>query len=88
MASRGVTSGGDKAGVEAARKTVTYAVVGLSIVFAAFLILRTITGIFGINYFGPTGPICGQPAYGVCTVPDKPYCIETPSGYVCDSEPL
>lgn len=46
-----ITSGGDKAGVEAARKVLTYAVIGLVIVFSSFFILNLITGIFGIKYF-------------------------------------
>lgn len=49
---RWITSGGDPKGVEAARKQITYAIIGLIIVFLAFLIVNTIGGLFGIKLLG------------------------------------
>ena len=45
-----ITSGGDKAGVESARKIVTYAVIGLVVVLASYIVLSFVTGIFGVSY--------------------------------------
>lgn len=50
-----ITSGGDKAGVETARKTITYAIIGLVIILASFLILNFISNVFGVKYL-PTPP--------------------------------
>ncbi len=50
-----LTSGGDPKQVEGARKTLTYAIAGLIIVFLAFAIIKligTITGATCINTFG------------------------------------
>lgn len=44
-----ITSGGDKAGVESARKKVTWAVVGLVITFSSYVIMNFIEKIFGVN---------------------------------------
>lgn len=44
-----ITSGGDKAGVESARKTITYAIVGLVIAFLAFFIINMIGSFFGVT---------------------------------------
>ena len=44
-----IISGGDKAGVEAARNTIVAAVVGLVIVFLSYFILNIILGIFGLS---------------------------------------
>lgn len=52
-----VTSGGDPKAVEAARKTLTYAIVGLVIVLVSFLIINIIAFITGatcITQFGFT----------------------------------
>lgn len=46
---RWITSGGDKTGVENARKTITYAIIGLVIVFLSFFIINTIGNFFGVN---------------------------------------
>lgn len=46
---RWIVSGGDKAGTEAARNTITAALVGLLIVFAAWAIIRLIETFFGIE---------------------------------------
>lgn len=44
-----ITSGGDKAGVEAARNTIVAAIVGLVIVFLSYFILNIILGLFGLS---------------------------------------
>ena len=44
-----ITSGGDKAGTEAARKRITNALIGLAIVFAAWAIIALIQALFDVN---------------------------------------
>lgn len=44
-----ILSGGDKAGVEAARNHVVAAIVGLIIAFLAFFIIQVVAGLFGIK---------------------------------------
>ena len=44
-----ITSGGDKTAVEAARNTITSALIGLLIVFAAWAIIKLIEYFFGIT---------------------------------------
>ncbi len=44
-----IMSGGDKAGVEAARNTIVAAIVGLVIVFLSYFILNIILGFFGLT---------------------------------------
>jgi hypothetical protein len=46
---RWITSGGDKAQVESARGTVTSALIGLAVVFAAWALYRLIQFFFGID---------------------------------------
>lgn len=46
---RWITSGGDKAGIEGARNTIVYALIGIIIIFLSYSILRLIGSIFGIN---------------------------------------
>jgi len=46
-----ITSGGDKAGVEAARSQIIAAIVGLIIVFLSFFILNLVLGLFGLSLF-------------------------------------
>ena len=46
---RWIISGGDKTGVENARKTITYAILGLVISFLAFFIINLIGTFFGIR---------------------------------------
>jgi len=43
-----ITSGGDKAGVEAARNRITAALIGLVIVGAAYAVMRLLEAFFGI----------------------------------------
>lgn len=51
-----ILSGGDKAGVEAARNQVVAAIVGLIIAFLAFFIIQVVAGLFGINVSNLTLP--------------------------------
>jgi len=44
-----ITSGGDKAQYEAARNRITYALVGLAIVAAAWAVMKLIGNFFGID---------------------------------------
>lgn len=44
-----ITSGGDKGKVDAARQTITAAIVGLIIAFLAFFILQVALGFFGLS---------------------------------------
>lgn len=49
---RWITSGGDKAGVEAARGVIVAALVGLVIAFLAYFIIQIIFSLFGISFSG------------------------------------
>lgn len=44
-----ITSGGDKHGVENARKTVIFAVIGLVVVFSSFLIINIVGKLFSVS---------------------------------------
>lgn len=44
-----ITSGGEKQKLEGARSKITYAIIGLIIVFLSFFIINIIGGIFNIN---------------------------------------
>lgn len=46
---RWITSGGDKHGIENARKTIIFAVIGLAVVFSAYLIVNIVGRLFGVN---------------------------------------
>ena len=46
---RWILSGGDKAKVEEARKTLTAALIGLVVVFLSYFLLNLILSLFGIN---------------------------------------
>jgi hypothetical protein len=54
-----ITSGGDKAQTEAARGTITAALIGLVIVFAAWAIITLVNAFFGINILDLTLPTAG-----------------------------
>jgi hypothetical protein len=56
---RYITSGGDKAQTEAARGTITAALIGLVIVFAAWAIITLINAFFGINILSLELPTAG-----------------------------
>lgn len=47
-----ITSGGDKAGMEAARNKITHAIVGLVIVGAAWAIMLLVQNFLGFNLIG------------------------------------
>lgn len=47
-----IMSGGDKAGTEAAKGTITAALIGLVIVFLAWAFLNLITGFFNVSSTG------------------------------------
>lgn len=47
-----ITSGGDKAGMEAARNKITHAIVGLIIVGAAWAIMLLVQGFLGVQIIG------------------------------------
>lgn len=49
---RWITSGGDKGQTEAARGQITAALVGLTIVFAAWAIIQLVGAIFQVNLLG------------------------------------
>lgn len=51
-----IMSGGDKAQIEAARNQITHALIGLVIVFAAWLIAGLVNSLVGINIFAPPIP--------------------------------
>lgn len=50
-----ITSGGDKAAMEAARNKITHAIVGLIIVGAAWAIMALVQNFLGINVIGSGG---------------------------------
>ena len=45
-----ITSGGDKAGMEAARNKITHAIVGLVIVAAAYAVMTLVSNFLGIQF--------------------------------------
>lgn len=49
-----ITSGGDKAGMEAARNKITHAIVGLIIVGAAWAIMVLVQNFLGVTIIGGT----------------------------------
>lgn len=50
-----ITSGGDKAGMEAARNKITHAIVGLVIVGSAWAIMALVQNFLGISVIGSGG---------------------------------
>jgi len=46
-----ITSSGDKAKLDSARKTIIYALVGLILAFLSFFIVNLVGQLFGISYF-------------------------------------
>ena len=49
-----ITSGGDKAGMEAARNKITHAIVGLIIVGAAWAVMILVQNFLGVSFIGGT----------------------------------
>jgi hypothetical protein len=59
-----ITSGGDKQKVVNSRHKLTYAVIGLVVVFLSFLIINVIGGIFGVEPLGhPNIPPLSEPCF-------------------------
>lgn len=56
-----IVSGGDKTGVETARKRITNALIGLAIVFVAWAIVTLIYTLFGVNIFSLEIPTFQKP---------------------------
>jgi len=48
---RWILSGGDKANTESARNQVTAAIIGLIVVFGAYVVINFVSTVFGINVF-------------------------------------
>jgi len=46
-----ITSGGDKAKLESARKRLIFALIGLTVVLSSFMIINIFGGVFGIDFF-------------------------------------
>lgn len=46
-----ITSGGDKAGIETARKRITFALIGLVVAFLGFFIINFIGTFFGVKLY-------------------------------------
>lgn len=44
-----ITSGGDKTKLDAARKKITYAIIGLIVAFMSFLIINVLGYLFGVK---------------------------------------
>lgn len=68
-----ITSGGDKAKVEAARGTITYAIVGLLVIVFSIAIIRIVGEVIGspaLQFIFPGKTGC--PSYHVCTLPPTP----------------
>jgi len=62
-----ITSGGDKQKVVQARLRITYAIVGLIIIFLSFFIVNLIGGVFGINILNiQPSAVCRD---GICITP-------------------
>ena len=47
-----ITSAGDKSKIQAARKRIYFAVIGLVVVFLSIFIISVIGAVFGIDHFG------------------------------------
>lgn len=58
-----ITSGGDKEGTQKAQGTITAALIGLVIVFAAWALIRLLESFFGIKIFTLTIPSIPTTAY-------------------------
>jgi hypothetical protein len=56
---RWIISGGDKQKIAQARGTLTYAIIGLLVVFLSFFIINLIGGAFGVSLLSiPNSPFC------------------------------
>ena len=71
-----ITSQGDKNKVEAARKKIIYAIIGLIIGFASFMIISTVSSLFQVKVLDlpESTRRCGGDTFGTCPNPDRPLC--------------
>jgi hypothetical protein len=83
-----ITSAGEKEKLEGARKKVLYALIGLIIIFASYLIVRTVGSVLGVDPFNvgasktPTGQRCSDAfPHGTCS--DQKDCILYNGHYSC-----
>lgn len=70
-----ITSGGDEKQVEGARKTLTFAIIGLVVVLASFFIVQTIgrqTGVNCISVFGFNSCQNATPSFVACSDKNPP----------------
>ena len=51
-----ITAGGDKDGVDRAKKTMTHALIGVAILFSLFAIITVVETLFGISIRNPILP--------------------------------
>jgi hypothetical protein len=86
---RWITSGGDKHGVETARKTVIYAAIGLVVVLSSYIIISLVGNLFGVRLLNTPRQInqtrCGGTQFGTC--PARQVCIQEGNRYRCGCNP-
>jgi hypothetical protein len=75
-----ITSGGDKAGVEAAREKITAAIIGLVIVACAWALFLLLQWFFGFNILGGPGGTGGGSSTYRCSIKNS-----SEKGQVCDN---
>ncbi len=79
-----VTSSGDKEGLDKAKKKITHALIGLTIVFSAYALIFVIQSLFGINNIQLNiSPIGGSGA-PTCVGPGAPCGPANPSINCCN----
>ena len=66
---RWITSGGDKEKVEAAKKQISSAIIGLVLIFLIFAVVNLIETFFGVNLFNFSLPRLIQPDQSQPTFP-------------------
>lgn len=73
---RWITSGGERAVIEVARRQIRDAIIGLLIVLVIFFLMQFINGVLGINMGGVGLPVCwgGPPASLTCPTGCNPVC--------------
>jgi hypothetical protein len=85
-----IISGGDKTKVEAARKKITFAIIGLVLAFSAFLIINTVGALFGVNLLDTPVPrsACSDEHHnGYCTDTKKACRLQDDGHYRCSCNP-
>ena len=76
-----ITSGGDKAGIEAAREKITAALIGLAIVATAWAVFLIIQWFFGLEILGSGGGSGSSTVYCSIKEPENP----GDKGQACDN---